>query len=93
MPRVVRASSGVPSSASSRASRRLTIDFDMPSRAPARVRLPLSTTSVKVRISSRSGMPVPVLQQSSADHAASVAVLATAYSRGQDTSIDQGTKP
>ena len=71
MPRVVRDSSGAPSSASSRASRRLIIDFDIPSRAPARLRLPLSTTSVKARMSSRSGMPRSRFCNSvCADHAA-----------------------
>ena len=84
MPRVVRASSGVPSSASSRASRRLIIDFDIPSRAPARVRLPVCATSAKARMSSMSGIRRSASRKS-LRHIMRLPsrFLATSYWRGQ----------
>ena len=53
-PRVVRARSWIPSSPSRRANRRLTMDFDTPSRRAAADTPPASATSTKVSRSSKS---------------------------------------
>ncbi len=66
MPRVVRLKSRVPSSASNRVMRRLTIDFETPRGLAARLNPPFSTTSTKALRSSRSTMAFLCEQQSGA---------------------------